>query len=331
MTQMLALLEVLDRDGQVRQSLPVGSWPVHVGRALNNHLVLDDVHVAACHLTLDVDANGTEFVQAGDTLNGVFVNGRHLGAGAQAAVGETALRVDLGDSHLRLRLARHRLAPEQPLLRSRRLGRGAASTALLGLLALAMLMWGVWLDNDPDTLLPSVGRVLLTAVTAALGWCGAWALLSKLFTRRSHLGWHAWVLLLGFVASVALDWLSKLLAFALSWPALSDYSFVLGLCVLAAMLYFHLLGLEPRRPERLRALALGTLVVAAGINLWVNHQAAGRMGDELYMSHLFPPALRLARTVDAASFVQALAPLQARLDAKAREPGGDDGGADVEQ
>jgi hypothetical protein len=43
------------------------------------------------------------------------------------------------------------------------------------------------------------------------------------------------------------------------------------------------------------------------------------------MNHLFPPSLRLARTVDSAGFVKGLASLQATLDEKAKKR---DGGSD---
>jgi len=38
------------------------------------------------------------------------------------------------------------------------------------------------------------------------------------------------------------------------------------------------------------------------------------------MSHLFPPALRLAKPISTDAFVDGLAPLKATLDKKAREP-----------
>jgi hypothetical protein len=50
------------------------------------------------------------------------------------------------------------------------------------------------------------------------------------------------------------------------------------------------------------------------------------------MSHLFPPALRLARPVEAEAFIDGLAPLQAVLDRRAQEPPrGDDGDDDGEE
>lgn len=320
---VLALLELLDRDGQVRQSLPIRAWPVHVGRALDSHLVLDDAHVAAHHLTLDVDAHGAEFIEVGDTVNGLQADGRRLAAGERMRLGEAALRIELGDSHLRVRLARHALAPELPLPRAHSGWRRVRPLVAVAAVALALLGMQVWLDHDPEVLLPALGRTLLTAAMVAFAWCGAWALLSKLFTRRSHLRWHVWVLLVAFVASVLLDVATRLLAFALSWPALTDYAFVLSLGLLAATLYFHLLGLEPQRRERVRAAMLATFGIALVLNLWFNHQSHGRFGQELYMTDLFPPALRLAHPVEPAHFLAALAPLQERLDDDARRPQGD--------
>jgi hypothetical protein len=52
------------------------------------------------------------------------------------------------------------------------------------------------------------------------------------------------------------------------------------------------------------------------------------------MSHLFPPAVRLARPVAADKFVDGLAPLQAVLDKRAKEPprgDGSAGGSDAEE
>ena len=58
-TAALAIVEVLDRDGQVRHSQRVSAWPLRIGRALDNELSLGDVHVAPHHCVIDVDAEGT--------------------------------------------------------------------------------------------------------------------------------------------------------------------------------------------------------------------------------------------------------------------------------
>ena len=70
-TGTLALLEVLDRDGMVRQAWRIERWPVTIGRALDNDVVLTDPHVAPHHATIDLVDGGdgapaTLVVTAGD-------------------------------------------------------------------------------------------------------------------------------------------------------------------------------------------------------------------------------------------------------------------------
>jgi hypothetical protein len=49
------------------------------------------------------------------------------------------------------------------------------------------------------------------------------------------------------------------------------------------------------------------------------------------MNHLFAPQLRLARPVPVAGFIDKLAPMQAILDKKAKEQGGDSGLGDDDE
>ena len=64
---VLAVLEVLDRDGSVRHSVGVREWPLRVGRALDNDLVLDDPHTAAHHFSVEPDAEGRVTVMVGNS------------------------------------------------------------------------------------------------------------------------------------------------------------------------------------------------------------------------------------------------------------------------
>ena len=112
-----------------------------------------------------------------------------------------------------------------------------------------------------------------------------------------------------------------MLAFAFSWPWATDFDFVPVIAVLAAALYYHLLAVEPARRRILKWAAAVCALVGIGLSMWFNQQRTGQLGDELYMSHLFPPALRLARAGAGRPFVDGLATLKASLDKAGREPG----------
>lgn len=319
----LAVLEVLDRDGSVRHSVSVREWPLRVGRALDNDLVLDDAHTAAHHFSVAPDDQGVVQLTVGDSINGLQLDTRRLAAGESVLVGDTPPLLSLGRTHLRLRLASHALAPELALSAPRVLTQGLPTLALLAVAAALVLGFGTWLESDPEVFAKALGSSAIYAVGAALGWAGLWTLLSKVFTRQGHFGWHVRVLLIAVLTWQAMTAGTALLAFALSWPWVTDFSFVLAYLILGAMLFFHLQAVEPHHPRRTRAFAVASVVMGVGLSLWSNQQGADRLGAELYMNHLFPPALRVARPVDTASFMQGAASLQPVLDAKAKKDAND--------
>lgn len=327
-----ALVEWLDRDGSARPLQAVTAWPLTLGRALDNALPLSDPHVAPHHARIAPAADGSGLeLEVLDSDNGVQCGALHLRRGERTALrGDGApLELGLGRTRLRLRLPGHDLAPERALERELPATRRTGPTVAAALVLLAMLSFNTWLETDPDTFGRAWGAMLLGSLVATALWCGLWSLLSKMFTRALRFGWHLKVFLLAAVAWIACGVLPELLAFSLSWPAVADFGWIANYAIGAAALYFHLLAVEPARPRLLRGVALTALVVGVALSLWFNRQRADRFGAELYMSHLFPPALRLARPVPAEQFVDGLATLQPLLDRKAKEKSdgesGDDG------
>jgi hypothetical protein len=329
----LALIDVLDRDGLPRQSLTVTHWPVRIGRALDNDLVLSDAHVAAHHLAIEpVDASLT--LAVADTRNGLLLGRKRLRSGEHAVLAPDGEPVDmtLGRTHLRLRLPGHVLAPEMSLAPDGSFARRALPILIAAVLLIGGTLFGAYLASDPDGLVRAAATTLLSGLLGAAIWCTAWALLSKMFTRQAHFGWHLRVFLLGSVALMAIGVLVPLLAFMFSWPWLSDFDFIGMIAVVATALYFHLLAVEPAKHRVLKWTAVTCALVGGLLTMWFNLQRNDQFGDELYMSHLFPPALRVARPVTTDAFVGGLATLKATLDKKAKEPGdGDEGGRGEEE
>ncbi|MDQ6627843.1 MAG: hypothetical protein M3Z29_05235 [Pseudomonadota bacterium] len=325
-----ALLEAIDRDGAVRQAWRIDRWPVRIGRALDNDVVLGDPHVAAHHASIDVRQDGSAdappqlLVTAEATLNGLGIGRERIAGGQTQAIVDTGrdLELHLGRTLLRLRLPGHALAPElviAPL--PAREPRWLPTVGLIVLL-LGLVLVNTFIDSDPDNLARASSGALLMALAGGAVWCGLWALLSKIFARQSHFGWHVRVFVIASLATLALGVLPPLLAFALSWPAVTDFSFVALYATLATALYFHLLAVEPGRQRLMRGVAAAGFVAGVALALWFNVQRTGRLGEELYMNHLFPPAVRLAKPVQVDRFVDGLVPLQAILDRQAKDPSG---------
>ena len=330
----LGALDVLDRDGQPRHTHVVHDWPLRIGRALDNDVVLADPHVAPHHLHIAHGEHGLE-LQVGESRNGVQFDRRHLAAGASAALptdGGESLEFSAGRTRLRLRLPGHVLAPELPLAATVSSTRQTVTVLVAATVVLLGLLLRTWLDADPDTFPRTAGTMVLSAIVATAVWCGAWALLSKTFAHQARFGWHLRVFLLASIATLAVSVVPALLAFAFSWPWLSDFAFVGAIAVGATALYFHLLAVEPARRRLMKAAAFVCAVVGIALTLWFNVQRGDQFGDELYMNHLFPPALRLAKPIGVDAFIGGLGRLKPVLDTKAKDTSrGDDSGAESEE
>ncbi|MGZ8260453.1 MAG: FHA domain-containing protein [Caldimonas sp.] len=330
-----ALLEVIDRDGLVRQSWRIERWPVTIGRALDNEIVLSDPHVAAHHATIDVAAGADGLpvgivVAARETRNGGVVGRERVAGGTAKEVADSGrdLELQIGRAQLRLRLPGHALGAEQPMSVVVAIDHRGLPTLGLAVAVLLAVLANTWLDTDPEALARSAGGVVLTTIAGGALWCGLWALLSKTFTRQSHFGWHVRVFVVASLALLALSVVPPLLAFAFSWPWVTDFSFVAVYATAAAAIYFHLLAVEPARRRLMRGVAATGFVVGVALSLWFNVQRTGRPGEELYMNHLFPPQLRLAAPNSVDRFIGGLAPMQAILDEKAKEQAFGDGDGD---
>lgn len=324
----IALIERLDRDGHVLQSMPVYRWPLTVGRAFESDFVLDDPHVAAHHAVLD-EADGALQLKIGQTINGAMVGAHHLQAGQCRAL-EPGQAWRIGSTRLRVRRAADPLAPERPLARHLALTATTPAVTAWGSLVLwglATLLWMLgeqWLGNDPGT---PVTSYLTASLAMAMGvgtWAFFWALGSKLF--QGHLDYPTHLRLAlryGLLWSVVVAVL-PMLAFMTGWTGLSRVADAVGALVLCVLVWSHLSLILPGHRQALVAGMAALYVSGLGLNIWFNEQRAGRVFSELYVSTLLPPAWRLASAGAPAALMQDAKSLKAQLDRQAKEDNADD-------
>jgi pSer/pThr/pTyr-binding forkhead associated (FHA) protein len=314
----LALVEILDRDGHVRQAVSVEQWPVTIGRAIDCDVVLDDPHVAATHATV-TDEGGALSLHLGDSVNGARLLNRPVGAGTNTVLPSGEV-FQLGATRMRVRRASDPLAPERALAP---VG-GRLSLLVLAVALLARTVAEHWLDTDPGSRLIEYVPWLVGAAALLALWCGIWAAGSKLFHHRFEFSAHARIAMSYLLALGVTGLLLPLAGYALSWSFLSRISGLVGGALLCAMVWQHLTLILPAR-RRALALIMGTLFVAgSAVILSHNYQANDRYFTELYAPTLAPPALRLAPAVTTERFIDESRRLKAVLDAHA----GDDNGAD---
>ena len=328
--ERLALIELLDRDGRCVRSWDVQQWPLTIGRALDNHLVLDDAFVAPHHATIDIDDQGSMRLRVGDTANGVALPGRKLVRGEDVELARTGTLMQLGGSRLRLRLRGETLAAERPLpamlphVDGRLLGTGAG----VFLLALA----SHWLGLDPGADATAWLPLAIGVPVALAGWCGIWALMSKLFQHRFDFMGHLRIVLPWLLALELVDALLPQLAAGLGWPGLWRMSQPGQVLLLALMVRAHLAHMLPLHPRAVTATVAAVAIAAGAVSLTITQRRTDSFSRAPYMSTLPMPAFNWAGTVPPGTLVQDLAPLAERLAARvkkakqAEEEDGTDGG-----
>ncbi len=327
-TSPLALIERLDRDGHVVQSVPVYRWPVSIGRSFEADVVLDDPHLAAVHARLSED-DGALRLSLGQTINGAVVGSRHLQAG-ESMILAPAQAWRLGGVRVRVRRASDPLAPEQPLARHLVLSAinpVGATWSVLSMLTIAVILWTLgeqWLSNDPGAPMNTYLSSVLMMLVVAGGWALFWALGSKLFQGRLQYLVHLKLALgYGLVWS-AVVMLLPMLGFVTGWDLLSRTADGAGAIVLCMLVWSHLGLILPGHRQGLAAGMAALYITALGLNLWINEQRIGRVFSEMYASTLLPPGWRLAPTQPTTVLIDDARSLKGKLDALAKDEDADE-------
>jgi len=322
----LAQAEVVDAASHGVRLIDVHAWPLTIGRALDNDIVLPDPHVAAHHATVAIEADGQLRLHVGDSRNGVrlehHVSRLQLRGNEQALLPAQA-RLHLGHSQLLLRLPHDPLPAELPL----RHGVAAGSRWLapgLALLAAAWLLATRWLASDADTKWNEYLAPLLAGGALLFVWCLVWGLASKIFTGRFTLTPHLRLALMFGLAMQAIDLLLMVLAYSFDWPLLSHLRPAASVVVGAVWFTQHLSQVLPRHTRAVATWAAACTVLGFAVAMVSTWRRYDRVLEELYAPNLMPPAWRLARGAPVQRLVNDLRTLEQPLRERAAKAQAED-------
>ncbi len=321
---VLAIVEVLDRDGRARVALPIRRWPITVGRAITCDVVLDDPYVAPRHATVS-ESEGRLQVVAGETVNGVWLKKRRAAAGERLAL-DSGDVVQIGGTRLRIRRAADALAPER-----RWVPEASGSLRTVALLTLAFVAWNaaeLWLHADPGGRATDYLPVLIGGPIAVAIWAAFWSVGSKLIRHRFDFWSHARIALLATLGMGAAAFVLPVAAFASGWSWPSRIGPLVVSAIGWSAVGGHIGRLLPGRPKTLAAVMASLFVAGLGLYGVHHYETQDRVFPELYVATLAPPALRLAPTVPTARFVDEARALKAVLDAHVADDDSSSAGED---
>jgi len=321
----LALIEVQGRDGRIGRVVDVRHWPLTLGRALDNDVVIDDPHVAAFHAQLLQGDDGTVRLLPLQTLNGVRIDGQR--ASTQTALPPGGAELQIGSTRLRLRLAGEVLAPELPLAPGG--GTGLLTPLLLAAAVLALLLAEHWISLDPGADYSAWLPTALGLPVALAAWCGLWALMSKLFQHRFDFGGHLRIVLPWLLGMTIAEIVLPQAAAALALPGLWKLNAPLQALLAALILRAHLQHVLPLHGRAVNVSVAALAIAGGALSLTGTWRAMQSLSPAPYMSTLPLPALRVTGTVPTTTLVQEMEPVAKALAERVkrqREDDAEDGG-----
>ncbi len=310
----LLFVEQLTADGEVLHRHKLTQLPIRIGRAYDNDIILDDPHTAAHHAQIELNQLDELIINDLDSFNGITrANHRER---FFVVDGDAVYR--LGHTRLRIRTPDYQVAAEQTDFTNHRWeGLLPAFAGLVLLVATGLLT--TWLSDLNQGTLSKYLLELVSVIGFALGWSGIWAIFSKLLNGQARFGRHLFIVSLGLAGLELWDYLSSMLAYAFSWETLAHFTVHPLIFICAITLYFHMRTAGNKRPGRLKLYLLALALAGSGISMTKQYQASNHLGDALYLSQLYPPALRISRDVSLAEFMTDIDSLKATVDSNRKD------------
>lgn len=313
-------IEVLNRNGDVRHRHRLEALPIRLGRGYDNDFILDDRHTSAHHAIIDLAENGEMEIRDLGSRNGVVCKGRRRDQ--MSIDGNTVFR--LGHTNLRVRPADFPVADEMKDTTLH--GWEGWPPALTGLgLFLMLTVTSVWYSNTEQFEAVRYITAFIGLLALGLLWCGGWSLANRLSSGQTRFGRHFFIVSSGLVVVEVVSLVCAVAAYAFSAEVLTRYASHIALAIVAGMVYFHLRTINPMRMRRFVLVSVFLSIAGSGLMLIFNYQNSGHLADELYMSDLFPPALRLSSDKSVDQFLSEAKGLKGRIDVERSKEVSSDG------
>ena len=316
----LGYVEILDGKGKVMERHGVEAFPVSVGRAYTNQIIIDDPFVCPMHLSLAPDEQGRLVARDLGSVNGLrdsargqLVTSMEIDSGTQFRIGHTILRYRSVD---------YPTAPTtvDRIEKASRLASPYAAVAA-GSIVLMVLLAESFLSSSARVTAINIISEPVPIIATMLGWAGLWALASRLIVNRFNFGPHLTIVCAAFLTTTLLGIVSEWSEFF--FPAI-PVLWLAGLLVygwiFAGLVYGHLVFASAlrRRTRLLAALALSAAVV--GTNTIAYFAARSKFTTVMeYTGVLKPIDAAWVPTISVNQFIGASETLKGKLDLLAQK------------
>jgi hypothetical protein len=314
-------VEILSRHREVAARVRIAGEEACIGRGYDNDVIVDDPYVAARHVRIFRDETGRLVAEDAGSKNGMFLD---RGSVREARIVLDAERpIRIGHTYLRIREASYAV-PGERLAGARTQTWPIAIAAGLSVLTLGIEALFVWLAQTDEPNASSYLTPLLIVAAVVLTWVAIWAVLSRIFSSRARFAQNLLIALSGILVISLYREFAQFSAFALAWPAATNYDYAVLWFILAAACFFHLREIGRSRLVLKGAVVVALLAFAIAVQTVLRSEALSASGRQITFSQLMPPMLRLAPVHDQSTFFAEIERLKAGLDMDRTQAPADD-------
>lgn len=316
----LGYLEILDAKGGVVERVEIDAFPVKIGRAYSNQVILNDPYVCPVHVEIELDGQGRLIVRDLNSVNGLRADRGDERVASLELHSGTQFRI--GHSRLRYCSVDHPLAPT---VRDGASESSFWSAAMLASLAGAVIFLLLCLDSylgivEHATMAKVVSEPLAT-FSMLLVWSGLWSLAGRVVINHFYFPRHVTVACGAIAGFYLLTFVSEWLEFFFPIiPALWIANLLGTGLILAALVYGHLAYASSlRRYSRLwAALAVSTAVLS--VSAVSDFASRSKFSNVMEFSGVLKPIdAELLPTVSVDQFIDDTQKLKRELDALAQK------------
>ncbi len=316
----LGYIEVLDGKGHVIERHAVNSFPVSIGRAYTNHVIVDDPYVCPVHVSIAPDEDGRLCARDLDSVNGLREGRKNtllatldIHSGTQFRIGHTLLRYCSVDQPL---------APTavDQIEKPARLASPYAAV-IAGSIVLLVLCAESFLSRVDRVSAINIISEPLPIIATILGWAGLWALASRLIVNRFYFAAHLIIVSAAFLTMTFLGIFSEWVEFFFpAMPLLWLAAVVVYGGVFAGLVYGHLVFASALGRRARLAAALALSIVVVGMNTISYFAARSKFSTVMeYSGVLKPVDAALVPTISVDRFINASQQLKGELDRLAQK------------
>jgi len=315
-------IEILSPHGEVITRVRIAGSEARIGRGYDNDVIIDDPYVAASHLRIFRSEDGKLIAEDMGSVNGTFLYGDRTRLSRVAVDGKLPVRI--GQTFVRIREPGHLVEPER-IARAERPALPRVVAAVLGVLVLGLTALNVWLAQTGEPRVSSYLTPLLATFAAVLVWTGMWAVLTRIFSDRSHFLRNLVIALAGTLALTVYVEFARYFAYAFIWPLAVTYQYAALWTIVAIICFLHLRNVGTGRLWLKGAIVttgLAILVATLTLQRW---EVLSEFGRQNTATQLMPPSLRVVPVKRLDVFFGDIAKLKAGLDNDRRssKPGAD--------